>query len=207
MSHESDTPQPLSAILGDLIDHPHARISVEELSERFGGRALGALLFVFAVACTLPLPPGATTIFGMPLLLLAPQLVWGSRAPWLPVAIRKRSLAIADLRKGLPRVIHWLQRVEAISRPRLTFLFGPVGDRVIGLVCTLLAFVLILPIPLGNMLPAAAVAVLSFSLAQRDGILALLGYGLAITSVSILALAFRIIVATLQQVIMFFAAS
>ena len=39
----------------------------------FGGRAIGALLFVFGLICTLPLPPGATTIFGFPLLLLAPQ--------------------------------------------------------------------------------------------------------------------------------------
>jgi hypothetical protein len=79
--------------------------------------------------------------------------------------------------------------VESISRPRLTFLFGSVGDRLIGGVCTVLAVVLILPIPLGNVLPAASVSLLSFSLIQRDGVLALAGYALAAASAGVLVLA------------------
>ena len=75
-----------------------------------------------------------------------------------------------------------------LTAPRLSFLFGPVGDRLIGVVCTLLALVLILPIPLGNMLPAAAIAALGLSLVQRDGALALGGYLLAALSVTVLIL-------------------
>ena len=67
------------------------------------------------------------------------------------------------------------------------------GERLIGLVCTVLALVLILPIPLGNILPAAAVSVLGLALAQRDGALALLGYALAAASASVLVLAAGII--------------
>lgn len=157
--------------------------------DAFGGRAMGALLLVFGLICTLPLPPGSTTIFGAPLMLLAPQLMLGARGPWLPRRLRARTLATADLGKALPRVLVWLERAEALSRPRLAFLFGPVGDRTIGLVCTVLAAVLILPIPLGNILPAAAVSVLGLALAQRDGALALLGYALAAASASVLVLA------------------
>jgi hypothetical protein len=188
-----ETSQPLSTILDELLQHPQPRITVAELSERFGGRALGALLFIFALACTLPLPPGASTIFGAPLLLLAPQLVIGNRTPWLPAKLRERSIQVADLRKGLPGVIRLLRKVESVSRPRLAMLFGPVGDRVIGVVCTLLACVLVLPIWGGNLLPGAAVAFLSLSMVQRDGVLALVGYVLTITSVSVLVLAFNII--------------
>jgi hypothetical protein len=71
----------------------------------------------------------------------------------------------------------------------------------IGLVCTVFAIVLILPIPLGNMLPAAAVSVLSLSLVQRDGLLALVGYALAAASVGVLALAGGVIVRTLQHLV------
>lgn len=194
MVESSEKPRPLSEVLGEIAEHEKAQISVGELTQKFGGRALGALLFVFGLACTLPLPPGATTIFGLPLLLIAPQLVIGASAPWLPRQVKARSLSTADLRSSLPRVIPWLKRVEAVSRPRLDILFGPVGERLIGFVCTLLALVLILPIPLGNMLPALAVSVLSFSLIQRDGLIALLGYVLAVTSASVLALAAHIIV-------------
>jgi hypothetical protein len=189
-----DKELPLSAVLLDIAGHAEPRISVEELTHKFGGRAIGALLFVFGVACMLPLPPGATTIFGFPLLLLAPQLVIGAGVPWLPSGVKNRTISAADLKNGLPRLIPWLQKIEAVSKPRLVILFNPVGERVIGLVCTALAFVLILPIPLGNILPALAVSVLSFSLIQRDGVIALVGYAVAITSASVLALAAHIIV-------------
>jgi hypothetical protein len=88
-----------------------------------------------------------------------------------------------------------------VSRPRLLFLFGAWGHRAIGLVCTLLALVLILPIPLGNMLPAAAVSVLSLALVQRDGFLALAGYALAALSAGVLVLAANLIARGLMQVL------
>ena len=170
------TELPLSAVLTEISEHGEPRISVEDLMQKFGGRAIGALLFVFGLACMLPLPPGATTIFGFPLVLLAPQLVIGAAVPWL-------------------------QKVEVVSKPRLTFLFGGVGERVLGLVCTALALVLILPIPGGNILPAMAVSALSFALIQRDGLIALLGYALAVTSASVLALAAHIIVRMFLHVV------
>lgn len=193
----ADTPEkelPLSAVLLEIADLSTPRISVEELMQRFGGRAIGALLFVFGLICALPLPPGATTIFGLPLMLLAPQLVIGAAAPWLPERVKRRTLSVPDLRKALPKVIPTLQKVEAFSKPRLSLLFGALGERLIGVVCTALALVLILPIPGGNILPAMAVSALSFALIQRDGVIALLGYALAVTSASVLALAAHIIV-------------
>lgn len=183
-----DPLQPLSAILREISEQLEPTISVGELTDRFGGRATGALLLVFGLACTLPLPPGGTTIFGAPLVILAPQVAVGSRAPWLPHGVRCKAVAVADFRRGLPRVLGWLERIEAISRPRLPFLFGGWGHRAIGVTCTVLALVLILPIPLGNILPAASVSVLSFSLVQRDGLLAILGYVLAAVSASLLVL-------------------
>jgi hypothetical protein len=189
MPIQPDQRLPLSALLREISEQSEPTISVDELMARFGGRAMGGLLLIFGLACTLPLPPGGTTIFGAPLVLLAPQLAFGSRRPWLPKRLRERTVAVASLRKGLPRVLAALEWVEAVSRPRLAFLFSPLGERLIGLVCTVLALVLILPIPLGNMLPAASVSVLSFSLVQRDGVLALAGFVLAGLSGGVLVLA------------------
>lgn len=202
MPHSSPNQLPLSSVLADIAAHSEDEISIADLTQMFGGRAIGALLFVFGLICTLPLPPGATTIFGLPLLLLAPQLVIGASAPWLPKGVKTRTISAAGLARTLPRVISTLRKIEAISRPRLVFLFNPIGERVIGLLCTLLAIVLILPIPLGNVLPALAVTVLSFSLIQRDGLIALAGYATAITSASVLALAAHIIVIMFQRALM-----
>jgi hypothetical protein len=191
--------QPLSTILADIAEAEAPQTTLAELSGHFGGRAIGALLFVLGLACALPLPPGATTIFGLPLLALAAQLTLGASQPWLPDKVKRRPIPAAKLRAGFARVVPWLRRVEAVSRPRLPAMFGPVGQRVIGGVCTVLAVVLILPIPLGNMLPALAVSVLSFSLIQRDGVIAILGHAAAVASAGVLAVAGHIIVKALQQ--------
>ena len=64
-----------------------------------------------------------------------------------------------------------------------------------GGVCTVLAVVLILPIPLGNVLPSLTIATLSLGLTQRDGVVGLAGYGLAAASVGVLALTFGAVIA------------
>lgn len=190
---------PLSAVLTEIADHGEPRISVAELMQKFGGRAFGALLFVFGLACLLPWPPGGTTIFGFPLVLLSPQLIIGASVPWLPAAIKSRTLSVADLKKGLTRMIPWLEKAEAISKPRLGILFGPVGERMIGLLCLVLALILILPIPGGNIPPALAVATLSFALIQRDGLIALLGYAMVAASGAVLVVFAHIIVSTFEH--------
>lgn len=200
-SPPSRKPPPLSAILREIAGREQETISVGELMERFGGRAMGALLLVFGLACLLPLPPGGTTIFGAPLVLLAPQLMVGARVPWVPKRLRERRIPTATFSRGLPRFLKRLEMVEAVSRPRLAFLFSPLGECAIGLVCTVLALVLILPIPLGNILPAAAVSVLSLSLVQRDGFIAIAGYGLAAASASVLFFAANLILRAAHQLI------
>lgn len=189
-----DYKQPLSAVLSDLAESPAERITIGELAARFGTQALGALIFIFGVACFLPFPPGATTLFGAPLLLLAPQLIFNADAVWLPRNVRSRSIAVADLKSGLPGIIKWVRKFEFISRPRLVFLVGRTGQKMVGLVCFLLAVVLIFPIPFGNLLPSFAVVALAFSLIQRDGLIALVGYIAATASIGVLYLAAHIIV-------------
>jgi hypothetical protein len=193
--------KPLSAILRDVVDGDAERVCVSDLMEHFGGSAMGAILLIFGLACLLPLPPGSTTILGAPLMLLAPQLAFGRQAPWIPKSLWTRSIAVSDLRRGLPKVLKWLERMEAVSRPRLSFLFGSIGRRMIGVVCSVLALVLILPIPAGNFVPAISVSLLSLSLLQRDGYLALAGYAVAAASAAILVLAFGLIRSVLLHLI------
>jgi hypothetical protein len=179
---------PLSQLLLDLVDDGRECVTLNEVIEQFGRRAMGALLFVFAVPNLLPLPPGSSTILGAPLLLISPQLLWGVPGPWLPKGLRQREVKVADLRPALVRFVPWLQRIERVSKPRLLIFFGPIGDRLIGLICTLLAFVLILPIPLGNLLPAFTIGTLALALFQRDGVIALVGYASAVASFGLLVI-------------------
>jgi hypothetical protein len=204
--HRSEAPNnaALSELLRSLCDGPPGPMRVRDIVDHFGHRAFGAVLFVFSVPNLLPLPPGSSTILGLPLVIIAPQLAIGARRPWLPRAVADRTVDRAALASAFSKLIPGLERVEKLLAPRLGFMFGAVGDRVIGLICFLLALVLILPIPLGNMMPAASVGVFSLSLTQRDGAFALLGYLLSLVSVGLLVLSAGAVWAAVEQLIRFF---
>lgn len=191
--------KPLSQLLRDLSAEPDGDISVGEIVDSFGARAFGALLFVFALPNLLPLPPGSTTVLGAPLVLFSPQVAIGVRAPWLPRFIDAKTIKTADLERWLSRFLGPLEKIEKLSRPRLLFLFGPIGDRLIGLVCTLLSLILILPIPLGNLAPSATIAILALALFQRDGVIALIGYAAAALSAGLLVVSYGAVVVAIQK--------
>jgi hypothetical protein len=160
---------PLSVVLFNLAhDFSRERVSVGDLLDELGDRALGALMFVFAVPNVLPVPPGTSAILGTPLVFLAAQMMFG-RGPWLPAIVAKRSLSREDFAALVRRVIPWLVKAEKLLRPRFSALASPPVEYAVGLVCLLLALVLALPIPLGNMLPALAISLLALGMLERDG--------------------------------------
>lgn len=150
-------------------DESRDRIAVGDLLASLGDRALAALLFVFAVPNVLPVPPGTSTILGAPLVFLAAQLAFGLR-PWLPAFIARRTMTRTDFAALVRRIGPWLARAERLLRPRATRLVQPPMEHLVGLVCLLLAVVLVLPVPLGNMLPALAISLFALGIMERDGL-------------------------------------
>ncbi len=189
----------ISDLLGELMSDGHVDVTIDQVVDYFGHRAFGALLFIFAVPNMLPLPPGSTAILGLPLMLIAPQLLIGMPNLWLPKAVGRKVLKRSDLKRLFGRVLPRLQKAERLLAPRQSWVFGPAGDRVIGLVCTVLALILTLPIPLGNMLPALTIATLALGLTQRDGLVALIGYGFAAASFGVLALSAGAVIAAAHK--------
>ena len=174
--------QTLSAVLLALAQQTdRERITIGDLLAALGDRALGALLFIFAVPNVLPMPPGTSTLLGAPLVFLAAQLMLG-RPPWLPAVVARRSLLHADFATVVRRVVPWLQRAERLLRPRLPWAARPPMEYALGGVCLLLALVLVLPIPLGNMLPALAISLIALAVLERDGLWALAGLVVAVVS-------------------------
>jgi len=195
------TVQSLSDVIEGFGEDTRPVLTVGQMLEQFDSRAFGAMLLVFGLLNCLPLPPGSSTILSLPILLLAPQIAWGSDLPWLPRKLREHPLKRDDLRGLFRRLTPIVRRMELVTRPRLEILFGPIGERLIGVVCTLLALVLVLPIPLGNLAPGATVAVLALALLQRDGLLVLLGYLMAAISVGLLVLSAGVVAAAVQRLL------
>ncbi len=185
--------RPFSQVLEDIGAKPDPKLYLGEVVNAFGERAFGALLLLFGLLNALPLPPGATAVLGIPLLLLSIQLVLRTDQLWLPRWALKRSIDRAGYRKSAARIARPIKMVERLSRPRLLALTGPVSELTIGLVCTLLAVVVMLPVWSTNMFPALTIAVFGFGMMQRDGVAVILGW-LAVAGYALfLVLAWKII--------------
>jgi hypothetical protein len=177
----------LSHILTQLADdETHQRVSLGDLIAALHDRAIGALIFVFAFPNTIPLPPGASSILGAPLLFLTAQLALGRRA-WLPRIIATRSIDRIHFANVVHRIAPWLTRAERLLRPRVQVLTRPPVEYLIGAVCFLLSIILFLPIPMGNMPPAIAICLFALAILERDGIWVLAGFCTAIAAIAIVS--------------------
>jgi hypothetical protein len=184
-----DRPLPLSQRLTQIVeDEGPDRLSFSELATRLHARAWGGLLFIFAAINVLPLPPGTSSFFALPILIVAAQMVFGRASPWFPARLDRRGVTKQELRRLISKM-GWLEtKVERIFKPRLTQLTSPAATRVIGLVCFLLGLVAAIPIPLFHVAPAVAIVMFGFALIYRDGALVIAAAVAAVLSITVDAL-------------------
>jgi hypothetical protein len=183
----------------DLIgkDSTRETISVADILETFGNRAFGAMMFVFAVPLVLPMPPGVSAILGAPLIFITFQWMLGRSTLWLPKVLLDRTISLSDFRNISQKLTPYLERIERRLRPRLTFMYNPLGDRIVGALCFVLSLIVFLPIPFGNMLPSFAIAAFAMGGAERDGVAAMIGWIAAIISFLVLAVLSKAIIAAI----------
>ena len=189
-----DQPLPFSQLLTQiLIERDHERLSLSELSAHLRDRAWGGLLLTFAAINLLPLPPGVTTVTGIPLLVLTAQMAVGRAQPWFPRKLDQRGIGTETLARLSARIAPLEERIERVLKPRLCALTNHRAARVIGAISFLLSVILWLPIPLGNHAPALAMTLFALALIYRDGVVAILGGIATIASVALVSLTFAAI--------------
>lgn len=173
MGHTKQSPArplPLSQRLKQIIDESDAeRLSFTDLAAKLQSRAWGGLLFIFAAINVLPLPPGTSVFFAIPLMIVSAQMVLGRSSPWFPARIDRRGVRKIELQRLIAKIQGVEARIERVLKPRLASLTGSAATRVIGLICFLLALLAAIPIPLFHMAPAAAILIYGLALAYRDG--------------------------------------
>lgn len=185
----TERPLPLSQRLEQIIAETGPdRLSFTELAAQLHGRAWGGLLFIFAAINVLPLPPGTSAFFAIPILLVAGQMVFGRTSPWFPARLDRRGVTKSELNKLISK-IGWLEaRVERLFKPRLARFTGTAAARVIGAICFCLALVAAIPIPLFHVAPAGAIVLFGLALIYRDGALVIAAALAAVLSIIVDAL-------------------
>lgn len=185
----SERPLPLSKRLAQIVEEDGPdRLSFTELAAQLHSRAWGGLLFIFAAINVLPLPPGTSAFFALPILIVAAQMVLGRTSPWFPNRLDRRGVTKQELGRLISKIGWFEQRVERIFKPRLARLTGPTATKVIGAACFLLALVAAIPVPLFHVAPAAAIVLFGLSLIYRDGALVIVAAIAAILSLVVDAL-------------------
>jgi hypothetical protein len=161
------------------------RVSLGDLLDGIKTHARATMLILFALPNLLPGLPGTSAVTGLPLVYLTLQMLLG-RPAWLPGFIADRSLLRANLLALLTRAAPHLARVERILHPRLPSLSSENAQRIIGAIGMFLSLLVMLPIPLGNFLPALAILIAALGLLGNDGAFILAAAVIAVSAVIVL---------------------
>jgi hypothetical protein len=180
-------------MLDDLTAGGEGELTAQTLVDHLGRKGFGPVLLALGVPMLAPLPPGAPIIFAVPLLIVCLQMVVGRQTLWLPKSIAHKGFEREKLAKLVAKVTPWISKVEKHLKPRLGFLVVGLGERMLGLTCTVVAIVLVLPVPFANFVPSLAITAFGLALARKDGLMALAGYALVAASVAVIWLSVYVV--------------
>lgn len=180
--------RPTSDLLEQVVeDHKQDTVSIDELKTALHERGFAVLLIIFCMpmCVPVPVPPGYTALFSVPLFILSVQLIAGMDSPWLPRWLRnkrvRRSLIAAIAEKAIPL----LRKVERYLKPRWPFATGKTGEQSIGVFTFLFTVSIAVPLPFTNLIPAYGVVLMCLGLLSRDGVTIILGKILGVLGVGI----------------------
>lgn len=167
-----DTLTPISDLLSQLREETRGSgkpVTLGMIADALRDRSFGAFLLVFAAPNLLPLPPGTSTVLGLPLIFIAWQMAIGRSRIHLAGFLARRGLSPVRFEGIISRILPWIRRSETLVKPRYWPLPSYSSNRVVGFLVLFLSLLVLIPIPLGNWLPAFAIALLGVALSERDG--------------------------------------
>jgi hypothetical protein len=155
-------------------------VTLRELLALVGEQGLLVFCAILAMPFLLPVTlPFMSTALGLPMLLIGFAVVM-NRVVWLPDRLLDHTLPSETVQHVLERAAHMAARFEHLVKPRLLGLTAtPAVNAVNGLVLMVAVLLLMAPLPLvpfANTLPAIAIILLCLGMAERDGVLLLVGY-------------------------------
>lgn len=171
----------LHGVAADISDGE--RLTLGDLIQRLGSSGFGLALIALALPAMIPIPGPFGMITGCCLMLIACQMLIGCRRLALPRFVAERHVTADGVKAVIMRALPWIRRLEAIVREgRWKSLTGRSSHMLVGIPVLLLAVVLALPIPFGNVGPVASLLVIGLSLVARDGLALMVGLVLSLAT-------------------------
>jgi len=150
------------------------RVSMRAMAQAHGPDAHGTLLLLLAMPCLLPVP-GVGTVLGLGMAAVALAMWRGQCEPCLPQRVAELELP----RPWAQRVLVGLASAYALAgrhaKARLSHLAFMGRRSATAIAVGLMAVIVVMPIPFGNLLPALALVLIGLGLVFRDGLAVILG--------------------------------
>jgi hypothetical protein len=191
MEQENPDINSTSSLLEKVVEEHKAEvISIGEIKHALNERGFGVLMALAALPLCIPFPapPGYTTLFSVPLFILATQMIFGMESPWLPKWLEKREIKRANLAKFVNKASGILRKIEKLISPRMKFATTKGGEKFIGIVAFICAISIAVPLPLTNLPPGYGILIMSLGLLGKDGVTILIGFVIATIGCIITAL-------------------
>jgi hypothetical protein len=163
------------------------QVTLRELLRLVGEQGLLVFCAILAMPFLLPVSlPFMSTALGVPMLLIGCAVTM-NRVPWLPDRLLDHAMPSATVQHVLERAAGAADRFEHLVRPRLLGMTAThAANAVHGAVLVIAVVALMAPlplIPLANTLPGIGIILLCLGMAERDGVLLLIGHLVALVSV------------------------
>ncbi len=154
-----------------------AKVTLADILGLAEERIFGFLFVILALPSALPVPaPGYSVPFGIALFILAVQMAMGRDRPWLPDKILNGSMPLKNVQGFVKKGLPWLQRIEALTKPRLAYICTTLpGKTIIGIALALMSISMMIPIPGTNTIPAMGIFITGFGLIEDDGLICIAG--------------------------------
>lgn len=150
------------------------RVSMRAMAQAHGPEAPGTLLLLLAMPCLLPVP-GVGTVLGAGMAALAVAMWRGQGEPCLPQRVANLELPRLWAQRVLQGLACAYETAGRHAKARLSHLAGPTWRSAVAVAVGLMAIIVVLPVPFGNLLPALALMLIGLGLIFRDGIAVILG--------------------------------
>ena len=186
--------QDLEGLLADLdraASTNGAKVSVGEIMDTIGKRSFGPLLLLGGLLGMTPVSavPTAPSIIALITILVSVQLLFGRESVWIPRFLEKLSVKADRVKKTVKVSRKPARIVDRMVKPRLEALTRPWADRVVALVCMLVAMVVppLELLPFVAFVPSMAIATFGLGLIARDGLLVLTAFVISTTALGLAA--------------------
>jgi hypothetical protein len=104
---------------------------------------------------------------------------------WIPGFLQRQCIPADQFKRIVSASVPLLRRMERAVWPRWQSLIQDWIKIPVGMICIVLALVVMLPVPFGNVVPSFAIALFALALIQQDGVALMIGLFTAIFALAL----------------------